>query len=180
MTVNELVTGLYLSLDAIALPILAVAVLIPLAGTVLAWIGKQGDTEADGRLVANLFVDFSFAMILAEVFAIAFVLGFMEVGLLEANVVLLLAPPVCLAGSLFGIGKVFPVNQLASFRSFTDIAVFLLACAVVLWLFSKFRGWGIIFFGGIPQLLIIGVFAYVVLKRLYARAFGRHSGTGSQ
>jgi hypothetical protein len=179
MTVNELVTGLYLWLDAIALPILAVAVLIPLAGTALAWIGKQGQSEADGRLVANLFVGFSFVLILAEVFAITFVLSFTQVDLLEANVALLLAPPVCLAGSLFGIGKVFPVNQLASFRSFTDIVLFLLACAVILWLFSKFRGWGIIFFGGIPQLLIIGVFAYVVLKRLYARAFGRRSGSSS-
>jgi len=178
MTVNELVTGLYLWLDSVALAILLAGVLIPLVGTALAWIGKQGNSEADGRLVANLFVGFSFVLMLAEVFAIAFVLSFTEADLLEANAALLLAPPVCLAGCLFGIGKVFPVNQLASFRSFTDIVLFLLGCAVVLWAFSKFRGWGIVFLGGIPQLVIIGLLAYAVLKRLYARAFGRRPGSG--
>ena len=73
------------------------------------------------------------------------------------------------------IGKVFPVNQLASYRTFTDIALFLAACAVIVWLFSKFRGWGILFLGGIPQLLVIGLMAYVVLRRLYIRAFGGKS-----
>ena len=65
----------------------------------------------------------------------------------------------------------FPLNQLASVKTFTDIGLFVAACLAVVWIFSQFRGWGIVFFGGLGQLLLIAVFGYVLLRRLYRRAF---------
>jgi len=171
MTVRDLFTGIYLWLDAVAPAILLAGVLIPLAGTALAWVGKKGNSNADGRFIANLFIGFSLGALLLAVFAMAFAVAIMDADPLHANVALLAAPVVCTVGCILGVGKVFPVNELASYRTFTDIALFVAACAVVVWLFSKFRGWGILFIGGIPQLLVIGLMAYVVLRRLYARAF---------
>ena len=51
--------------------------------------------------------------------------------------------------------------------------LFVAACGVVLWLFSQFRGWGIVFWGELGQLALILVFGYVLLRRLYRRAFSR-------
>ena len=175
MTGNELLSGLYAWLDAMALPALALGFAIPVLGTGLAWVGKLGDSEADGRLIANLFIGLALILVLLEVAAIAVAVSVLDADPLQADIALLAAPVVAVVGSILGIGRVFPLNQLASWRSFTDIGAFILGCAVVLWLFSKFRGWGIIFLGGIPQLVIIAVLVFFVLKRLYARAFRRDS-----
>ena len=171
MTVSDFFNGIYLWLDSVAPAILLAGILIPLAGTALAWIGKRGNSHADGRFIANLFVGFSLGALLLAVFVMAFAVSVMDADPLQANVALLAAPVVCTVGCVLGIGRVFPVNQLASYRTFTDIALFLAACVVIVWLFSKFRGWGILFLGGIPQLLVIGLLAYVVFRRLYNRAF---------
>ena len=76
-----------------------------------------------------------------------------------------------LAGCLLGIRMVFPLNELASVQTFTDMGLFVAACLFVLWLFSTFRGWGIVFLGDLGQLVIIGGLGYLVLRRLYRRAF---------
>ena len=127
MTLNDLVTGLYVWFEARALMVLAAGVLIPVVGTAMAWIGKKGKSQADGRFLANLFVGFSLAAVMLEVFVIAFAVGVMGADPLRANVALLAAPIVCLVGCVFGIGKVYPVNRLTSMRTFTDIAFFLAA-----------------------------------------------------
>ncbi len=64
------------------------------------------------------------------------------------------------------------VGQPADFRTAFDVGLFVLGCAAVIWIFSQFRGWGIIFWGGIGQLVIIGAVGYFVMRRLYRRAFG--------
>ena len=94
---------------------------------------------------------------------------------LQARLALLAAPIVCLAGCLAGIKLVFPLNELASVRSLTDIGIFLGASLAVVWLFSQFRGWGIIFFGGLEQMVIIGALGFYLLRRLYKRALGGRS-----
>ena len=173
MTGNELLSGLYAWLDAMAWPALGLGVAIPVLGTALAWIGKRGNSEADGRLVANLVIGLALTLILIEMAAIAFAVSVLEADPLEADIALLAAPVIAVAGSIWGIGRVFPLNQLASWRTFLDIGLFVLSCVALIWLFSKFRGWGTIFFGGLPQLLITAVLIYVFMRRLYRRAFGQ-------
>ena len=114
MTVSDLFNGIYLWLDSVAPAILLAGILIPLAGTALAWIGKQGNSNADGRFVAPLFIGFSLGALLLAVFAIAFAVSIMDADPLQANAALLAAPVVCTVGCVLGIGRVFPVNQLAS------------------------------------------------------------------
>ena len=150
------------------------ALLIPVIGTLLAWIGKGGRTDRDGRLIASSVVLFGLGAFLLEVLAVAVGRLAFERSILEVNVILVIAPVACLAGCVLGIRLVFPLNQLASVRSMTDVGLFVAACLVVLWLFSKFRGWGIVFWGDLGQLLIIGVLGFFLLKRLYRRATGKN------
>jgi hypothetical protein len=64
-------------------------------------------------------------------------------------------------------------------RTLGDLAVFALACMALLWLLSKFRGWGVAFFGGLGSLALIGLFAALLLRGLYRRAFGQR-GQGAR
>lgn len=171
MSLAELFAAAYRWADSQAPMILAAGVAIPALGTLVAWIGKGGRTDAEGRLVASLLVGFGLCVFVLEVLSI--VVAHLAFGhsMVDANVILLLAPVICLAGCLWGIRAVFPLNQLASVQTFTDVGLFVLACLFVLWLFSRFRGWGIVFWGDLGQLAIIGVLGYLMLKRLYRRAF---------
>lgn len=173
MSLGELLAAAYRWADGHALTILGVAVVIPIVGTLVAWIGKGGRTDADGRFVASVLVGFGLCVFLVEVLAIVVAHVAFERSLVDASIALLVAPLICLAGCLWGIRMVFPLNQLASVQTFTDVGLFVLACLFVLWLFSTFRGWGIVFWGDLGQLAIIGVLGYLVIKRLYRRAFGR-------
>lgn len=172
MSVTELLVASYTWLEFYSAEIFYAAVIIPVAGTLMAWIGKGGRTDKDGRAVASMLVGFGLVIFLLEILALIIAHVLMEHDILDANILLLISPVVCLAGCLLGVRMVFPLSELASVRTFSDIGVFVAACLFVLWLFSKFRGWGIIFFGGLEQLLIIGVLGFFLLRTLYKRAFG--------
>ncbi|MGC4115493.1 MAG: hypothetical protein QM765_13000 [Myxococcales bacterium] len=172
MTLADFFGASYAWADANALFILAVAVLVPVAGTALAWLGKGGRTDSDGKLVASAVMGFALVGVLVELGAIFVARSALGVSLLSANLLLLVAPVVCLAGSVLGIRLVFPLSQLGSVKTATDLGLFLLACGGLLWVMSKFRGWSVVFFGSILQLLVIGALALFVLWRLYRRAFG--------
>lgn len=174
MTVAELLVALYAWADARAPVFLVVAVVVPAVGTALAWIGKGGRSDREGRLVASLLVGFGIIAVILAIIALAVAHVAFDRGVLDANLVLLVSPLVCLAGCLLGARWLFPLNELASVKTFADVGFFVLACAVVLWLFSKFRGWGIVFWGDLVQLAVIGALGYFLLRRLYRRAFGRH------
>ena len=173
MSLGQLLGDAYAWLDARAAELLVVAVLIPACGTVLAWAGKGGSTDRDGRVIASVLVGLGLGVFLVSV--LAALLAHVAFGRspFEANVLLVLAPVVCLVGCLAGVRALFPLSELASVRTFTDVASFVGACLAVLWLFSKFRGWGIVFWGNLGQLLIIGVLGFLLLRRLYRRAFRR-------
>jgi len=173
MSVSEILVTVYAWLDFNALELLIAAVVIPVVGTLLAWVGKSGRTDRDGRLVASLLVGFGLVAFCVEVLALVIAHVSFGRGVLDANVFLLLSPVLCLTGCLLGIRMVFPLSGLASVRTFTDVGFFVAACFAVVWIFSKFRGWGILFLGGIGQLLVIGVLGFVLLKTLYKRAFVR-------
>jgi len=172
MTLSESLTQAYGWATDHRLAILLVAVLIPIVGTVLARIGKAGKTDADGRLIASVVVGLGLLLVVLEIVALVAGHALLHRSFLDADVALLFAPLICLAGCLLGIRWVFPLNELASVKTFLDIGAFVLGCAAVLWLFSKFRGWGIVFFGGLSQLVVIAVLGFVLLRRLYRRAFG--------
>jgi hypothetical protein len=173
MTIEELLVRAYAAALSVRMVILATAVGIPVVGTLLARVGKAGKTDADGRFIANLVIGIGLVGFMLEVVALLAARAVPTASLLHADVVLVVAPIVCLLGCLGGIRLVFPLNQLASVRTFVDIAAFIAACLGVLWLFSKFRGWGLVFFGGISEMVAIGVLGIALLKRLYGRAFGR-------
>lgn len=173
MTLNDFLQLSYAWADRQALLVLLVAVLIPIVGTALAWVGKGGRTDADGRFIASAVVALAFLGVLVELAAIFVARAVHGVGVFDANLLLLLAPLLCLAGSLLGIRLVFPLSELGSIRTALDVGLFVVACGAVLWFLSKFRGWGIVFFGGLGQLLLLGVVAAFFLWRLYRRAFGR-------
>lgn len=172
MSVYEVLEAFYAWAEANALWILAGAVGVPMVGTIAAWIGKGGRTDADGRLIASLVVGIGLVATTFEVVAIAIAHSMLELDVLAGNALLLAAPVLCLLVGGLGVRLVFPLSELASVRSFADMALFVLACLAVVWVFGKFRGWGILFLGGITQLLVIGVLTYVLLRRLYRRAFG--------
>jgi len=149
---------------------------IPVLGTIASWIGKGGKTDADGKLFANLCIGFSILAVLGELITLVVVHNFIAQGdpswIGEAPVLLALGPPVCLAGCILGIRMVFPLNELATVKTFFDVVAFMAAMVVVWFLLSKFHGWGVIFFGGIFQLLLIFVVGGFIIRRLWRRAIG--------
>jgi hypothetical protein len=68
-----------------------------------------------------------------------------------------------------GIRLIFPLSELGSAQTARDVFLFVVALLVVVWLFSKFRGWGIVFFGGLVQLLLVGVLLAFLLRYLFRR-----------
>jgi hypothetical protein len=172
MSLGELLASLYVWADAHAPHVLAAAALLPAGGTFAAWVGKQGRTDQDGRVLASAVVGLAILFAVAVLTAGAIAVAAFDRSLLEANVLLLAAPIVCLAGALLGMRLVFPLGALSSVRTAADIGIFLVACAAALWLLSRFRGWGVIFFGGLAQLATIAIFTWLLLRRLYRRAFG--------
>ena len=149
---------------------------IPILGTLASWIGRGGKTDEDGKLFANLFIGFSILAVLGELITVVVVHNFVAQGdpswVGKAPLLLALGPPVCLAGCVLGIRMVFPLNELATVKTFFDVLAFIVAMLVVWFLLSKFRGWGIIFFGGIFQLLLIFVVGGLIMRRLWRRAVG--------
>jgi hypothetical protein len=170
MTLNEAFLGAYGAALANRDWILLGAVLVPVVGTLLARAGKAGRTDADGRFIASVVVGIGLLAMLVEVIAVFAAHSLMRASLMDADVRLVLAPLLCLSGCLVGIRWVFPLSELASVRTFIDVGAFVGACLGVLWLFSKFRGWGIVFMGSIAEMIAIGGLGLLLLKRLYKRA----------
>lgn len=167
-----MLVGFYAWADERAAAFLVAGALFPLIGAVLARIGKGGKTDEDGKWIASAVVGVGATAVAVEASALALAHGAFGSTPLDANAMLLLAPMVCLAGALAGIRLVFPLNELASVRSIKDIGAFVAACAGVAYLGSKFRGWGIVFFGGLGQLIALLMLGYVLLRRLFKSAFG--------
>ena len=170
MSLGELLVSVYTWGDEHALEILFGAIVVPLLGTALAWLGRLGRTDRDGRFVASVVVALGVVVFLLGVMALVVAYAAFDGSVLAANLALLAAPIVCLGGCLLGTKLVFPLNELASVRSLLDIGLFLAASIAVVWLFLQFRGWEIIFFGGLEQLVIIGALGFYLLRRLYKRA----------
>jgi hypothetical protein len=172
VTLHEFLAAAYAWAVAHRIAILIVALAVPVVGTGLARIGKAGKTDRDGRFIASLVVGLGLLAVLVEVLAVAVGAGVLGRSVLDADFVLLVSPLLCLGGALLGIRLVFPLNELASVRTAVDVGAFILACAAVVWFFSKFRGWGLLFFGSVTQLVLLLVLGFFLVRRLWRRAFG--------
>jgi hypothetical protein len=144
----------------------------PVVATLLAWIGRGGKTDRDGKFIASLFLGVAIIALVAELVGLWVATSIYRVNVMHAPVALLVAPLLGFVLTLVGIRWVFPLNQLATARTAGDLALLALLCGGLIWFFSKFHGWGIIFFGGILQLvLILGVVLWFI-RRIFKRAFG--------
>ena len=173
MSLRDLLVSLYVATEAHALAILMGSLAWAIGGTLLARIGKAGATDRDGRAIASVVVGGAVLWLIIAVIAAAIAHAGFNTSMFDAPVVLLISPLLCLAVSVAGIRWVFPLSELASVRTLRDVGLFVLACAVGLWLLSRFRGWGIAFLGGMGDLVVIGGLAVALLRILYSRAFGR-------
>jgi hypothetical protein len=176
MTLNELLFSSYDWADQNAPLVLAVSLGIPVVGTLLAFIGKGGKTDEDGRLIASLVMGVSMLAVMLEVVALFLARSLHDFSPLDANAALLAAPILCLVGSAVGVRLVFPLSELGSVRTALDLAYFLAACGLVVWFFSMFRGWSIVFFGTFTQLIVVGIITLFFLRRMFRRTFGLDRG----
>jgi hypothetical protein len=172
MTLDELLTSSYQWADQNADLVLLAGLLIPLGGTVLAHYAKGGKTDADGKLIASLVMGFSIVAVILEVVLLFVARASYEKSLLDVNAALPFAPVLCLGGSIVGIRQVFPLSQLGSVRTAADMGLLVVILAGLLWLFSRFRGWGLVFIGSFGQLVIVSVVGLFFIWRLWRRAFG--------
>ncbi len=173
MSLRDLLTSIDLTAEAHALTILLSSLAWAVGGTLLARMGKAGATDRDGRAIASVVVGGALLWLIVFAMAAAIAHSGFNKNLFDAHVLLLISPLLCLAASIAGIRWVFPLSELASVRTLRDVGLFVLACAVGLWLLSRFRGWGIAFLGGIGDLVVIGGLAIFLLRTLYSRAFPR-------
>ena len=173
MTLREIFSAALGFADANAVGIFWLSLAIPIIGIALARVGRGGRSEEDGKLFANVFV-----FIAVVQFVVAMIVGyagvaFLERSLLDTSVPLLVAPWIWLGLSIAGLRLVFPLSELTSWRSVLDLGGFVVACAALVWFLSMFRGWGILFVGGLVQLALLFVLAAFLLRVLYVRAFRR-------
>lgn len=173
MTFDEMLRAAYRWSDSNAMVLLLVLGLaFPAAAVLLSWIGRGGRTDRDGRFFASLFIGVAAAVLFAALLGVFIATSLYDASLLRAPVALLAAPLLCFALTLLGIRWIFPLNQLASARTLADLGLLLLLCGGLIWFFSKFRGWGIVFFGGILQLVVLLAVVLYFMRRVFRRAFG--------
>lgn len=179
MTVDEFFFLVYAWCEVHSVEVFATALALPVFGTVAALIGRGGRTDADGRLIASGVMAIALAAVVLEVLGVGIALGLKNLSLFDANLLLLISPLLCLIGCVVGIRRVFPLNELGSVKSAVDVSAFVVACLGVMWFFSKFRGWSLVFLGSFTQLIVVGLLAAVLIWRLYKRAFGGLNGAPS-
>jgi hypothetical protein len=172
MTVEESLISAYAWGKAHGTILLAVAVAIPVVGTVLARIGRGGRTDEDGRAIASALVVLGVAALLVELVAIHIAHVWFDGDLLRADASLAFAPIVLCAGCVLGAHWVFPLGELGGVHLLGRIGLLFLCCAGALWFFAQFRGWSIWFVGSFFQLVIVLVVFVWFVRRLLRQTFG--------
>jgi len=172
MTLDEFFISTYQSLEAHNSTIGLILMAVPVLGTLAAWVGRGGKTDKDGIFIANVVITVAMAIFAFAVIAGLIGLTVMNRSLLEGDLILVLSPLVCAFGTFFGIRRVFPLSELSSVQTLKDVGLFLLACIAVWFIFKSFRGWGIIFFGSVTQLVLWLIAGIWLVHRLAKRAMG--------
>mgnify|MGYP001810010510 CR=1 FL=1 len=159
MTLMDLLKAAYDGLHTHSALVALLLIALPIGGTALARIGKGGRTDADGKLIASLVIGLAVLLVFAELVALLIaakvvhrdVFGVM----MMADAVLILGPPLSLAACIAGLRLVFPLGQLATIRTLRDAGLMLGVGAALLWVLSRFKGWGVWFLGSIAELIVI-------------------------
>jgi len=172
MSVAELLATSYAWVAGHAGSLFLAALAVPSAGTAACWLAGRTSGAALRDRIASLCVGVGLCAVGAEIVALLVAHYLLGRSLLDADTLVLLAPLACLATGIGGIRLLRPVGDLASVRASVDLAVFVLAGVAALWLLSRFRGWGFLFFGGLGDFVVIAVLAAALLRRLYRRAVG--------
>lgn len=173
MPLRELFAGMYLWADQHAVAIVLACLAWGLGGALLARLGKGGRSDRYGRALASGVLGGAALVLIVAAMALGIAHAGFKKGLLDANVLLLAAPMLCVLASVLGIRWVFPLSELATVRTLRELGLFVVACAAGLWLLSRFRGWGVVFLGGIGDIVVIAVIALGLLWVLYRAAFSR-------
>lgn len=169
---TELAYGLYFWLAANALVVFGLCVAVPCAAALICALTRKTHRRGAGaHWLANLTLWSALGLLVLELVCVALARAIFDVALADAPLLLLAGPPVGAVVAVVGIHWVYPLNQLAAWRTLTDVGWFVLACGIVIWLVSQFRGWGILFGGSLLELLAIAAFVIWLLRRLYRRAF---------
>ena len=172
MTAADLALSLYRWLDTYAPEVFVVCVSVPLIGVGLCALMRQARRRGSrGQWLGNLTLWCAVGLLVLEVVFVALARAMFEADLQRAPLLLLAGPPVGAVVAVVGMHWLYPLNQLAAWRTLTDVGWFVLACAAVIWLVSQFRGWGILFGGSLLELAAIIIFVGWLLRRLYRRAF---------
>lgn len=153
--------------------LLFASVALPLSVALMAALLQRWADRRSAESVANGLILSSVGVLVITLVLALLADWLFAASLAQAHIGLLLAPIAYLVTSFGVIHGLFPLNRLGSVRALKDVGWFLLASLVVVWLLSKFRGWGVVFFGGLLQLLLIGGAIYWLLRRLWLRARGR-------
>ncbi len=130
MTLNEFFDSSYQWGDQNAQFILLLSVAIPAVGTLLAWIGKGGKTDEDGRFIASALLGFAMLAVVLEAMALYVGVSMRGVSVMDVNVALLAAPIICLFCAMIGLRMVFRLAEIGVVRALADLH---LRLAVHLW-----------------------------------------------
>ncbi|HTR49114.1 MAG TPA: hypothetical protein VMJ10_00325 [Kofleriaceae bacterium] len=151
--------------------VLVAAIAIPLVGALAAQLGKGGRTDADGRAIASVVIGLGVIAMLGEIVALHLAHAYFDTGVLDADIRLVVAPIACLASSLVAIRWVFPLGELRGARMARDLALLFAGCWALVWFFSMFQGWSIMFYGRFVELLVMLAIAGWYLRKLFKRTF---------
>jgi len=176
MTVAETLTDLYRTLESAAVPIFAACAAVPIGGTLAAWIGRGGRTDRDGRFFANMVIGFGLLVFVLEVLVLLVARWAFDASVLDANVFLLIGPVLALVLGLLGVRLVFPLSALGSARTARSALLLVGLTIVIIWLLGQFRGWGVVFVGGIAQLGLLLALGWLLLRGLAKKTFGKGDG----
>lgn len=171
MTFAEVCLSAYAWLDARAVPVFAVMVAFPLVGTGLTAMLKALRKHQHGEQVGTVIIAAGAFVLVVQVVTLMLARTLFDTNLTDVDVLLLSGPPLWLVGALVGVHLVYPLNDLAAWRSVMDVGWFLLALTAIGWLLSNFRGWGILFGGSLIELALIAAATVWLVRRLFRRAF---------
>ncbi|MCO4763286.1 MAG: hypothetical protein KC502_17345 [Myxococcales bacterium] len=172
MTLEQSLIEVYRVAAARGPLLLGCSVVIPLLGTLATWIGRGGRTDNDGRALANALILIAMAIFIVFLLAATVAVTLLDRSLLQAEWTLLLTPIVWLGLTLWGVRLVFALEDLRAALLLRDAGLLLATVAALLWFFSQFRGWGVVFFGGLMQLVVIVALVALFIRSLLRRIRG--------
>lgn len=171
MTSAQLALALYGWLANYAPEVFAMCIGVPLVGVSLCALMRQSRRRGTrGQWLGNATLWCAVGVLALALVLVALARALLDVDLTRAPLLLLAGPPVGAVIAIVGMHWTYPLNQLAAWRTLTDIGWFVLASSAVIWLVSQFRGWGILFGASVLELAAIAIFVAWLLRRLYRRA----------